>query len=409
MSGVFVVCRSVILADQWSVICVRRRYDKDENTNTENQRERHVYSKPGRIAQWKNCASPVGNRKMWGCAVDSVIGDNGGPQLDDGCEGWVDYRHALMVAIRDDRSLSPRARILGVMVCTYMGQDGKDARPSVRTLADVTGFGVNTIAKIMALIEEAGLMKINRGSRKVGTSYETAQTYEQAIQTYVKGARGRYANAVTNEAAVLSPTRSDKNEGYVTAESDKTGPLSPPESDKKKVKSGFVTDDGDVLSPDATLLSPTATVLSPPESDGRIEDKKKKKESPLPPEGELHDLNNAFLHASYSEGVAIDPEGGVKLVNGTRAYWLKLFDGDELALDLATKEAAGGIQANSKQPIKLQLERSLAKIARETRDKDKRYAKAAARNAKPKVEKAPDRAAIMQQILDDERTKLARG
>lgn len=346
---------------------------------------------------------------MWGCAVDSVIGDNGGPPLDDVCEGWVDYRHALMVAIRDDKSLSPRARILGVMVCTYMGQDGKDARPSVRTLADVTGFGVNTIAKIMALIEEAGWMKINRGVRGSKTSYETAQTYEQAIQTYVKGARGRYANAVTLGDVKVSLSGGDSLDESDTHYGDTHDEVSPIESDSRHDASGVDAAEQLKVSLSEAKVSPIKAKVSPPESDRRIEDKKKKKESPLPPEGELHDLNNAFLHASYSEGVAVDPEGGVKLVNGTRAYWLKLFDGDELALDLATKEAAGGIQANSKQPIKLQLERSLAKIARETRDKDKRYAKAAARNAKSKVEKAPDRATIMQQILDDERSKLARG
>lgn len=308
------------------------------------------------------------------------IGDNRGPSIDDDEQRWVDYRHALMVAIRDDKSLSPRARILGVMVCTYMDVDGMGARPSVRTLADVTGFGVNTITKIMAVIEHAGWMHIRRGARKVGTTYETAQSYEDAIATYVKGARGRYANTVTKQDQSLSPPESDKTKESVTSRSDKHLVMSPSRGDKHGDKDGFVTDDPNVLSPDATLLSPSATVLSPPESDRRIEDKKKKKESPLPPKGELHDLNSAFLHPSYSEGISVDAEGGVKLVNGTRAYWLKLFDGDELALDLATKEAAGSIQHNSSKPLKPQIERVLAKIARETRDRDKRYAKASEKN-----------------------------
>lgn len=320
----------------------------------------------------------------------ATLGHNGPPADID--QGWVDYRHALMVAIRDDKSLSPRARILGVMVCTYMDQDGTGARPSMRTLADVTGFGVNTIAKIMALVEEAGWMRIKRGSRKVGTTYETAQSYEDAIATYVKGARGRYANTVTKQDEPLSPPESDKTKESVTSRSDKHPVMSPSRGDKQSDKGGFVTDGKPVLSPDATVLSPDATLLSPPGSDRRIEEQKNKKESPQTPLGgasddmpahvqPVADWNMAFEHDDAG-GVVLDAAGNVRLVNGTRQVWLDRFGGDAEALDLALIEAAGSIQPNSKKPLKYQIERQLARMVRDTRDKDRRYAKAVADNGK---------------------------
>lgn len=312
---------------------------------------------------------------MWGCSVSVALGHNGGPGLDE----WVDYRHALMVAIRDDASLPPRARMLGVMVCTYMDQDGTGARPSARLLANVTGYGVNTISKIMALVEEAGWMHIKRGSRKVGTTYETAQSYEDAIATYVKGARGRYANSVTNETAALSPSVSDKTSDHTTTEGDKRGPLSPHVSDKKKVKSGFVTDGVDVLSPDATLLSPTATVLSPPESDRRIEDINNI--SPLTPLGRKSDMpahvkpltpENLYGDAYKPEGVWLDENGTPHIANGFRASWVKLYADAGLTEDVLDLDVLGlNVQPNSKLPVRRKMEQHLSTRLRKAKAKPK--------------------------------------
>jgi uncharacterized protein YdaU (DUF1376 family) len=73
--------------------------------------------------------------------------------------------------------------------------------------------------------------------------------------------------------------------------------------------------------------------------------------------------------------------GKLVLVNGTRADWLSKFGGDAEALDLALIEAAGSIQRNSPAGLKLQVERKLASIARERRDRGQRYAAAVQANA----------------------------
>lgn len=125
-----------------------------------------------------------------------------------------------------------------------------------------------------------------------------------------------------------------------------------------------------------------------------------KKIPPNPPMGGTDELSSAFLHPSFSEGVSIDSAGGVRLIGETRDYWLNLFAGDEVALDLATKEAAGGLQPHSKRPIKPQIERVLAKIVRESRDKDKRYEKAAEKNrAGARQQRKSASESIMEKVL----------
>jgi len=172
------------------------------------------------------------------------IGDNGPPG-----DRWVDYRHALQVAIRDSELLSPRAKNLGVMICTYMDYDGTGSTVSARRLAEITGYGVNTIKKATDTIETTGLMLIRRGSRKVGTIYTTGQTYEEAILTYVKGARKRGGNSKDLPAFVT--VSGDKDGPYVTSSGDKDNVLSPCFGDK-----GQKTDHETVtLSPDNPLLS----------------------------------------------------------------------------------------------------------------------------------------------------------
>ncbi len=61
------------------------------------------------------------------------------------------------------------------------------------------------------------------------------------------------------------------------------------------------------------------------------------------------------------------------LVNGTRTRWLLEFHDDDKALDLALKEVAGRIQPNGNRAISVQVEAALAKIARDTRNQDRRY------------------------------------
>jgi uncharacterized protein YdaU (DUF1376 family) len=119
--------------------------------------------------------------------------------------------------------------------------------------------------------------------------------------------------------------------------------------------------------------------------DKRREEKSRKEDSPPSPPSNvkpISDWRTAF--GGDDHGVEFQ-NGKLVLVNGTRADWLSKFGGDAEALDLALIEAAGSIQRNSPAGLKLQVERKLASIARERRDRGQRYAKAVEANkaAKP--------------------------
>lgn len=76
--------------------------------------------------------------------------------------------------------------------------------------------------------------------------------------------------------------------------------------------------------------------------------------------------------------------GRLVLFNGLKAEWLSLFDGDELKLDLALKQAAGYVQPNSiTKSLEAQVSAQLARKVADKLDKDARYDKAVKTNAKP--------------------------
>ena len=106
---------------------------------------------------------------------------------------------------------------------------------------------------------------------------------------------------------------------------------------------------------------------------------------------------------TVNHGVEVQPDGRVRLVNGTEAEWLQRFGDDREALDDALIEVAGYIQPMSRQPIKLQVERGLARIARERRERDQRYERAAAR--KPSPNRPEDRPSITTMFAKHEECK----
>lgn len=91
------------------------------------------------------------------------------------------------------------------------------------------------------------------------------------------------------------------------------------------------------------------------------------------------------------DGVTWDANSKTILLDeGNRAFWLDLFEGDAARLDLALIEAAGSIQPNSRQLLALQVGRSLSRIVADRKDRDRRYANAAAAKqvspAKPRMD-----------------------
>jgi len=98
------------------------------------------------------------------------------------------------------------------------------------------------------------------------------------------------------------------------------------------------------------------------------------------------------------DGVTWDANSKTILLDdGNRAFWLDLFEGDAARLDLALIEAAGAIQPNSRQLLALQVGRSLSRIVADRKDRDRRYAKAAAakQTEPPKRKVGPVMAALM--------------
>jgi hypothetical protein len=79
--------------------------------------------------------------------------------------------------------------------------------------------------------------------------------------------------------------------------------------------------------------------------------------------------------------------GRLTLVNGMRVHWLEEFGGDEKDLDLALQRAAQYVQENSNKTLDVQVSGQLSRIVQERRDKDRRYAAAAA--SKPQQQQAP--------------------
>lgn len=87
---------------------------------------------------------------------------------------------------------------------------------------------------------------------------------------------------------------------------------------------------------------------------------------------------------AYGEEEKVAFVGGeLRLFNGYRAKWLKMFDDDDVKLDLAVAQAAGYVQPNNRvKPLEAQVSAQLARMVRDKKDKDERYAKAAKSNAK---------------------------
>lgn len=80
-----------------------------------------------------------------------------------------------------------------------------------------------------------------------------------------------------------------------------------------------------------------------------------------------------FADPHCSDGIVEHENGSLELVNGTRAFWLERFGGDERRLEFALIEAAGQRQPNTRQPLRKQIERTLARIAGQKHDSDQRY------------------------------------
>ena len=125
-----------------------------------------------------------------------------------------------------------------------------------------------------------------------------------------------------------------------------------------------------------------------------VEEGKEERITPLPPKtGGWDQLNpDAFL----ANGIFQDADGSIHLTDRSRSDWLQRFGGNAERLDLALIEAAGERQRNSRQPLRLQVERTLARIAGRKIESDHRYASAveSRKPEQPRISRDAFRAAM---------------
>lgn len=124
---------------------------------------------------------------------------------------------------------------------------------------------------------------------------------------------------------------------------------------------------------------------SPSEIVVRRREEEKKKNPPTPRWGALDDRPSISADDPFglrspcaSAGVSLVDER-IVLDDELTEFWLARFGGDDERLALALVEAAASVRLGSRQAIRQQVERVLARIAGEKRDRDARYASAATR------------------------------
>lgn len=120
--------------------------------------------------------------------------------------------------------------------------------------------------------------------------------------------------------------------------------------------------------------------------------------SPQTPQGRQMDQLNPDPYFENA-GIIRADDGSLVLVNGTKARWLKAFSGDENRLELALIQAAGEVQLRSRNPLKLQVERTLARIAGQKHDGDNRYKAACNRNSTTPSGSAAEGLAVLDRMF----------
>lgn len=91
--------------------------------------------------------------------------------------------------------------------------------------------------------------------------------------------------------------------------------------------------------------------------------------------------------------------GRLELCSDLVNFWLGEFGGDQKNLDLALIQSAAYVQPNSSRPLEAQIGSQLARMVRDTRDRDKRYAAAVtAKTASPPKQAKKSTAVWMREL-----------
>lgn len=110
-----------------------------------------------------------------------------------------------------------------------------------------------------------------------------------------------------------------------------------------------------------------------------------------------------------------DPNGvtfdgtAIQLDANNRAFWLEQFDGDDMGLNLALIQAAAFIQPHGMRPLYAQVGQQLARTVAEKRDRDRRYAAAAAARPSAPSRQPPPAKRGVADVLRESAARAAQG
>ena len=339
---------------------------------------------------------------------------NGGPSFDDIVRDsldrdlWYEVSKSSSRAMQDLRLTRFQLHILGALI-DFLNPETGTAFPGRKTLAEKTGYSEGAVANaISALIGFGYVISARRqsqpGARALAhyaITRPSVEEYQAAIEKHLAdrglkskpGWRPQWEADVTpvddvRKADVI--TVSDVMKANVTPVCDVTVADVTPVDD---VRTAANVTDGHDISANGT---PVGDVRKADVTNGhgqyskKEESKKEREDTPLPPIGGGRAKSNFWqqaLNPQSDHGVELLDGGKLSLRDGTRDEWLSRFGGDATALDLALIETAAQIQPSSTVPLKAQVERKLAQIARIEHGVNKRRAAPAKSFAQQDAEK----------------------
>lgn len=222
-------------------------------------------------------------------------------------------------------------------------------------LESLTGKGLSSTAKLIAILEASGVVDRAEIERLTECKASTVRENVRALRNAGNPSPGSDGNPSALEIQRQKSIASDGNPAH-----------------RQKSSAGNPSNDVQRWN---SIASPARGVVPNPTTVECVSTQDRSP-SPLPP----------YSPPIPSSPRKCDPDGvtwdanskTILLDDGNRAFWLDLFEGDAARLDLALIEAAGSIQPNSRQLLALQVGRSLSRIVADRKDRDRRYANAAA-------------------------------
>lgn len=261
------------------------------------------------------------------------------------------------------------------MIANYVSDVGEGAFPSLKTLIQDTGMSKRAVLMHLRLATEAGLLHIDREE---------------------PGGDGRFKRCVYYPRFPDDTTLKRQAERISTPQNEAPDPDDDPPEDEEPGAPGAPGPPGARGAPGETPEpgargAPNQVHVVHPELS--IENYPNNKILPFPSKPEKDDRPDCVFEA-----------GRIVLRNGLRAFWLERFDGDAERLELGLITAAAYVQPNSIRPLEAQVSAQLARQVADRRDRDRRYAAAAASRSRGETRVDAARAFLAKAGIEPEET-----